>query len=289
MTTIPTFKLNDGTEIPSFGFGVFKIPADGSTYKAVSTALKLGYRHIDTAVAYFNEQEVDKAIKDSGIPRDQIWVTSKMWLQDYAYEDAKKAINTSLEKLGLDYIDLYLIHQPYGKVDEAWKAMEEAKKAGKIRSIGVSNMTPKIWNKWVPKFDTMPSVNQVLFNPYFQQKELRPILAKAHVAIEAYSPLAQANKDLFNEPILNELANKYDKNVGQIILRFEHQEGIIVFPKSVHEARIKSNKDIFDFELTSDEMDAIRALDKNGEGMHDPDAPGVEKMLLDNFDVHADD
>jgi diketogulonate reductase-like aldo/keto reductase len=133
--TIPVFKLNDGTEIPSFGFGVYQIPADGSTYKVVSEALKFGYRHIDTAAAYFNEAEVGKAIKDSGIPREQIWVTSKMWLQDYAYEDAKKAIDTSLNKLGLDYLDLYLLHQPYGKVEEAWKALEEAKKAGKIRSF----------------------------------------------------------------------------------------------------------------------------------------------------------
>ena len=289
MTNIPTFKLNDGTEIPSFGFGVFQIPADGTTYKAVSDALKLGYRHIDTAVAYFNEQEVGKAIKDSGIPRDQIWVTSKMWLQDYAYEDAKKAIDLSLKKLGLDYIDLYLIHQPYGKVDEAWKAMEEAKEAGKIRSIGVSNMTPKIWNKFVPKFATMPSVNQVQFDPYFQQKELHQIMAKAHVTLEAWGPLGQGSKELFSEPLLNDLAKKYGKDVGQIILRFEHQEGVIVFPKSVHEARIKSNKDIFDFELTSDEMDSIRALDRNGKGMHNPDAPGVEDMLLNAFDVHAND
>ncbi|MCI1943152.1 MAG: aldo/keto reductase [Lactobacillus sp.] len=289
MAQIPTFKLNDGTEIPSFGFGVFQIPADGSTYKALLDALKLGYRHIDTAAAYFNEAEVGKAIKDSGIPREEIWVTSKMWLQDYAYEDAKKAIDTSLNKLGLDYIDLYLIHQPYGKVDEAWKAMEEAKKAGKIRSIGVSNMTPKLWNKWVPKFDEMPSVNQVLFNPYMQQKELRQILAKNHVTLEAWGPLGEGNKELFAEPLLNDLAKKYGKDVGQIILRFEHQEGVIVFPKSVHEARIKSNKEIFDFELTSDEMDAIRALDRNGAGMHNPDAPGVEEMLLNAFDIHAND
>ncbi|GEO58711.1 aldo/keto reductase [Companilactobacillus bobalius] len=289
MTDITNFKLNDGTEIPSFGFGTFQIPADGSTYKAVSDALKLGYRHIDTAVAYFNEQEVGKAIKDSGIPRDQIWVTSKLWLQDFAYEDAKKAIDTSLQKLGLDYMDLYLIHQPYGKVDEAWKAMEEAKAAGKIRSIGVSNMTPKIWNKWVPNFATMPSVNQIEYNPYFQQKELRKIMADAHVTLEAWAPLGQGSKDLFAEPLLNDLAKKYGKDVGQIILRFEHQEGVIVFPKSVHEARIKSNKEIFDFALTSDEMDAIRALDRNGKGMHNPDDDGVEEMLLNAFDVHAND
>lgn len=274
---IPTFKLNDGNEIPSFGFGVFQIPADGSTYKAVSNALKLGYRHIDTAAAYFNEQEVGKAIKDSGIPRDQIWVTSKMWLQDYAYEDAKKAIDTSLNNLGLDYIDLYLLHQPYGKVDEAWRALEEAQKAGKIRSIGVSNMSPKLWKKWVPNFNVTPAVNQVEFNPYFQQQELRDILADSHVALEAWAPLGEGNKDLFAEPVLNDLAKKYNKNVGQIILRYEHQLGVIVFPKSVHEARIKSNAEIFDFELTSDEMDALRKLDK-GKGMHDPDAPGVAEI-----------
>ncbi|EEJ71930.1 2,5-didehydrogluconate reductase [Lactobacillus ultunensis DSM 16047] len=286
---VETFKLNDGNKIPAIGFGVFQIPADGSTYKAVSQALKLGYRHIDTAVAYFNEAEVGKVIRDSGIPRDQIWVTSKMWLQDYAYEDAKKAIDTSLEKLGLDYIDLYLIHQPYGKVDEAWRAMVEAKKAGKIRSIGISNVTPKIWDKWKDIFtENVPSVNQVEFNPYSQQKELRRVMAQNGITLEAWAPLGEGNKDLFNEPILNKLAKKYNKDVGQIMLRFEHQEGVIVFPKSVHEARIKSNKDIFDFELTSDEMDAIRVLDK-GKGMHDPDAPGVADMLLNAFDVHAND
>lgn len=270
------------------GFGVFQIPADGSTYRAVTDALKLGYRHIDTATAYFNEQEVGQAIKDSGIPRDQIWVTSKLWLQDYAYADAEKAIDASLTKLGLDYVDLYLIHQPYGKVNEAWQAMEEAQQAGKIRSIGVSNMTPKLWKKWVPKFKVTPAVNQVEFNPYYQQRALRDILADSHVALEAWAPLGQGNQDLFVEPILNALAKKYNKNVGQIILRYEHQLGVIIFPKSVHEARIKSNAEIFDFMLTIGEMDAIAKLDK-GRGMHDPDAPGVEEMLLNAFDVHAND
>lgn len=288
MMNIPKFKLNDGNEIPSMGFGVFQIPADGSTYRAVTDALKLGYRHIDTATAYFNEQEVGQAIKDSGIPRDKIWVTSKLWLQDYAYADAEKAIDASLTKLGLDYVDLYLIHQPYGKVNEAWQAMEEAQQAGKIRSIGVSNMTPKLWKKWVPNFKVTPAVNQVEFNPYYQQRALRDILADSHVALEAWAPLGQGNQDLFAEPILNALAKKYNKNVGQIILRYEHQLGVIIFPKSVHEARIKSNAEIFDFMLTIDEMDAIAKLDK-GRGMHDPDAPGVEEMLLSAFDVHVND
>ena len=286
--TVPTFKLNDGNEIPAFGFGTFQIPADGSTYQAVRQALAAGYRHIDTAAAYFNEQEVGKAIKDSGIPRDKIWVTSKMWLQDYAYEDAKRAINTTLNKLGLNYIDLYLLHQPYGKVSEAWQALEKAQAAGKIRSIGVSNMTPKIWQKWVPGFQIMPAVYQVEFNPYFQQRKLRQILAKTHTTLEAWAPLGEGNRELFAESLLKKLAEKYGKDVGQIILRFEHQEGVIIFPKSIHEARIKSNQEIFDFELTSDEMDAIRGLDR-GKGQHDPDAPGVGEMLLNAFDVHAND
>lgn len=285
---VPTFKLNDGNDIPAFGFGTFQIPADGSTYKAVKMALDAGYRHIDTAEAYFNEQEVGRAIKDSGIPRDQVWVTSKLWLQDYDYETAKKTIDDTLNKMGLDYLDLYLLHQPYGAVDEAWKALEEAQKAGKIRSIGVSNMTVKLWNKWVPDFNVVPAVNQVEFNPYFQQKELRQVLAKSHTTLEAWAPLGEGNKDLFAEPILNAIAKKYGKDVGQVMLRFEHQEGVIVFPKSVHESRIKSNQEIFDFELTSDEMDAIRSLDK-GKGQHDPDAPGVEQALRSAFDVHAND
>lgn len=284
--TAPKIKLNDGNEIPAIGFGTFQIPSDGSTYKAVSEALKVGYRHIDTAVAYFNEAEVGKAVKDSGIPRDQIWVTSKLWLQDFGYEPAKKAIDLSLKKLGLDYIDLYLIHQPYGDVLGAWQAMEEAKRDGKIKSIGVSNMSPKIWNQFVPQFATLPSVNQVEFNPYFQQKELRKILDVANVKIEAWAPLGQGNHDLLNEPVITKLAEKYGKNAGQIILRFENQEGIIVFPKSVHVERIKSNLDIFDFELTDAELAEIRGLDK-GKGNHDPDVPGLGERLLSAFNVHA--
>lgn len=287
MTNINKIKLNDGNEIPAVGFGTFQIPNDGTTYQAVTKALAAGYRHVDTAVAYFNEQEVGRAIKDSGIPREQIWVTSKLWLQDYGYESAKKAIDLSLQKLELDYIDLYLIHQPYGDVPGAWRAMEAAKKAGKIRSIGVSNVTPKIWQHFVPQFETMPAVNQVEFNPYFQQKELRKILEANNVKLEAWAPLGQGNAKLLNEPVIVKLAEKYQKNAGQIILRFENQEGIIVFPKSVHDERIKSNLDIFDFTLTEEEMTAIRALDTK-KGMHDPDAPGVKEMLLSAFDVHAD-
>ena len=280
-----TITLNDGNSIPAVGFGVFLIPNDGPTYDAVLSALKAGYRHIDTAAAYFNESDVGKAVKDSGIPREEIFITSKLWLQDYGYEAAKKGIETSLEKLGMDYIDLYLLHQPYGDVPGAWKALEEAKAEGKIRSIGVSNMTPKIWKEFVPQFETIPAVNQVECNPFFQQKELRALLEKDDVKIEAYQPLGHGNADLLTNPVITEIAGKYGKNAGQIILRFEVQEGLIVLPKSTNPERIAGNIDIFDFELNEDEMEKMRALDTE-KGGHDPEAPGIAEMLLANYKVH---
>lgn len=285
---IPNVKLNDGVEIPIYGFGTFLIPNDGSTFKAVTDALKLGIRHIDTASAYFNEAEVGKAVRMSGIRREEIFVTSKLWLQDYGYENAKKGVDISLKKLGLDYMDLYLLHQPYGDVLGAWKALEEAKKEGKIRSIGVSNMTPKIWNNLVPQFDSLPSVNQVEFNPYFQQKELREIMNKNNVKLEAWGPLGHGNSSLLKDPVIVKIAESHGKNAGQVILKFEVQEGIIVFPKSTKPERIKSNIDIFDFELSESEMNEIRALD-TGKGSHNPDAPGVAEYLLSAFDVHKDE
>ena len=277
--------LNDGNKIPAVGFGVFLIPNDGATYEAVTRALKAGYRHIDTAAAYFNEAEVGKAVKDSGIPREEIFITSKLWLQDYGYEAAKKGLETSLEKLGLDYVDLYLLHQPYGDVAGAWKALEEAKAEGKIRSIGVSNMTPKIWKEFVPQFATMPAVNQVECNPFFQQKELRALLAENDVKIEAYQPLGYGDETLLSHPDIVKLADKYGKNPGQIILRFEVQDGLIVLPKSTNPQRIAGNIDIFDFELSDGEMDSLWTLD-TGKGHHDPEAPGVAEMLLNNYKIH---
>lgn len=274
--------LNDGVKIPPIGFGVFMIPADGSTYKAVREALEAGYRHIDTATAYFNEEEVGKAVRDSGIPREEIFITSKLWLSHYGYERAEIGIERSLKKLGLDYIDLYLIHQPYGDVAGAWKAMEEAKKNGKLRSIGVSNMTPKIWNAFVPQFDTKPSVNQVECNPFSQQKELRAIMAQDNVKLECWYPLGHGSKELLNHQVVTGLAEKYSKDAGQIILRFEVQEGFITLPKSSNPERIKSNINIFDFELTEDEMNALRLLD-TGKTSHDPDAVGVGESLLHAF------
>ena len=278
-------KLNDGNEIPAIGFGVFMIENNGPTYDAVKLALKAGYRHIDTAAAYFNESDVGKAVKDSGIARDEIFITSKLWLQDYGYDAATKGIDTSLKNLGMDYMDLYLLHQPYGDVVGAWKALEDAKKAGKIKSIGVSNMTPKIYQNFVPQFDTLPAVNQVECNPLFQQKELRGVMAKDDVKIEAWYPLGHGNAKLLKNEKISALAEKYGKNAGQIILRFEVQEGFITLPKSTNPTRIASNIEIFDFALTEDEMNQIHALD-TGKGSHDPDAPGVGEYLLANYKVH---
>lgn len=277
--------LNDGNTIPAMGFGVFQIPNDGSAYQAVREAINAGYRHIDTAAAYFNEVEVGRAVHDSGISRENIFVTSKLWLQDYGYKAAAKGLETSLKNLGFDYIDLYLLHQPYGEVAGAWKALEEAKARGKIKSIGVSNMTPKIWNTFVPQFATKPAVNQVECNPFFQQKELRGILDQHDVKIEAYFPLGHGNAELLGNPVILKLAEKYGKNAGQIILRFEVQEGFIVLPKSTNPERIAGNLNIFDFELTETEMLELRGLD-TGKGSHDPEAPGIGEMLLANYKVH---
>lgn len=280
-----TVTLNDGNKIPAVGFGVFLIPNDGPAYDAVLSALKAGYRHIDTAAAYFNESDVGKAVRDSGIPREEIFITSKLWLQDYGYEAAKKGLETSLGKLGMDYIDLYLLHQPYGDVAGAWKALEEAKEQGKVRPIGVGNMTPKIWNEFVPQFKTLPAVNQVECNPFFQQRELRALLDKDNVRIEAYQPLGHGNSALLTHSAITGLAEKYGKNAGQIILRFELQDGLIVLPKSTNPERIAGNIDVFDFELSEDEMETIRGLD-TGKGSHDPEAPGVAEMLLANYKIH---
>lgn len=278
-------KLNDGNSIPAIGFGVFMIPNNGPTYEATLTALKSGYRHIDTAAAYMNETDVGKAVKDSGIKREEIFITSKLWLQDYGYENAKKGIESSLRNLRTEYIDMYLLHQPYGDVAGAWKALEEAKSQGKIKSIGVSNMTPKIWNEFIPKFSTLPAVNQVECNPFFQQRKLHEILDPLNVKIEAWYPLGHGDSSLLNAPVIQGLSKKYGRNAGQIILRFEVQDGLIVLPKSTNPERIAGNIDIFNFELTEEEMKTLRSLDR-GKGSHDPEAPGVGEMLLANYKIH---
>lgn len=274
-----TFELNNKELIPAVGFGVFMIPNDGPTYDATLAALKAGYRHIDTAAGYMNESDVGKAIKDSGIDRKEIFITSKLWLQDYGYENAKKGIETSLKLLGVDYIDLYLLHQPYGDYLGSWRALEEAVAQGKIKSIGISNVTVNLWNKFKDGMTIMPAVNQVECNPFFQQKPLREEMEKYGIKLEAWYPLGHGNKELLENEYLVSLANKYNKNVGQIILRWHYQEGIISLPKSTNDERIKGNIDIFDFELTDEEMKNIQAMD-TGKGTHDPEDLSNETRLM---------
>lgn len=273
------FELNNHELIPAVGFGVFMIPNDGPTYEATLKALKAGYRHIDTAAGYMNESDVGKAIKESGIDRKEIFITSKLWLQDYGYENAKIGIENSLKNLGVDYIDLYLLHQPYGDYLGSWKALEEAVAEGKIKSIGISNVTINLWNKFKDGMTIMPAVNQVECNPFFQQKPLRKEMEKYGIKLEAWYPLGHGNKELLENEYLVSLANKYNKNVGQIILRWHYQEGIISLPKSTNDERIKGNIDIFDFELTDEEMKNIQAMD-TGKGTHDPEDLSNETRLM---------
>lgn len=280
-----TITLNDGNRIPAVGFGVFRVDPGRATFDAALKALELGYRHLDTATAYYNEADVGAAVRASGLPRDEVWVTSKLWVQDYGYEQAKWGIDRSLAKLGIDYIDLYLLHQPYGDVVGAWKALEEAKEAGKIRSIGVSNMNVNLWNTFVPQFDTLPAVNQIQVYPFAMQADVRELVKRQGVTVEAWQPLGSGNPELLSDPVIVGIAEKYGKNAGQVILRYEVQLGIIVLPKSVTPSRIAGNIEIFDFELTAEEMAAMAALDGRAEP-HDPEAPGLAEMLINNYPVH---
>lgn len=274
-----TFEFNNKQTIPAVGFGVFQIPNNGPTYEATLSALKAGYRHIDTAAGYMNESDVGKAIKASGIDREDIFITSKLWLQDYGYENAKKGIENSLKALDVEYIDLYLLHQPYGDYLGAWKALEEAVEEGKIKSIGISNITVNLWNKFKDGMTIMPVVNQVEFNPFTQQKELRKVMKENNILLEAWYPLGHGNKELLeNETIVN-IAKTYNKNAGQIILRWIYQEGVISLPKSTNPTRMKGNIDIFDFELTDEDMAAIQALD-TGKPTHNPEDPANETRLM---------
>lgn len=274
-----TIQLNNKQEIPAVGFGVFMIPNDGPTYDATLAALKAGYRHIDTAAGYMNESDVGKAIKDSGIDRREIFITSKLWLQDYGYENAKKGIETSLKYLQTDYIDLYLLHQPYGDYLGAWKALEEVVEEGKIKSIGISNITVNLWNKFKDGMNITPVVNQVEFNPFTQQKELRKVMEENNIKLEAWYPLGHGNKELLENETIVSLAKKYNKNAGQIILRWIYQEGVISLPKSTNPQRMQGNIDIFDFALTDEEMKAIQALD-TGKATHNPEDPANETRLM---------
>ena len=275
--------LNNGLKMPIVGFGVFRVPDKKECEESVYQAIKAGYRLIDTAASYTNEDAVGagvkRAIEEGVCTRKDLFITSKLWLQDYGYENAKKGIETSMKLLGVDYIDLYLLHQPYGDYLGAWKALEEAYQAGKIKSIGISNITVNLWNKFKDAMTVMPAVNQVEFNPFVQQKELRKVMAENNIRLEAWYPLGHGNKDLLENETIVSLAKKYHKNAGQIILRWIYQEGVISLPKSTNEERMKGNIDIFDFELTDEEMKAMQALDTN-KPSHNPEDPANETRLM---------
>ena len=254
--------LNDGNKIPQFGLGVFQIPGNEKTKEACLEAFKLGYRHIDTAHAYQNERGVGQAVKESGIPREEIWITTKLWPSEYGEGKTAKAIDKMLERLQTDHIDLLLLHQQFGDYLGAWKDMEKAVAEGKVKSIGLSNFESERLEEVLAAATIKPSVLQVECHPYYQQNDLKKRIAPFNTVIESWYPLGHGDAALIEEAVFTKLAEKYGKTNAQIILRWHIQEGIIVFPKSSNPVHIKENIDIFDFELTEEEMNEIRQLDK---------------------------
>ena len=257
----PYITLNDGNKIPQLGYGVFLISKDDDAEKCVLEALKVGYRHIDTAHAYFNERGVGRAMKKSGIPRKDIFLTSKLWINEYGEEASYKAIDKMLKRLDTDYIDLLLLHQPFNDYVGAYKAMEKAQKEGKVKSIGISNFYGEQLDDILNKCTVKPAVNQVECHPYFDQRDLVKQLKKYGTKIESWYPLGHGDKTLIEEEVFTKLGKKYKKTNSQVILRWHIQKGFIVFPKSL--THIKENFEIFDFELTKDEMDEIAKIHKN--------------------------
>ncbi len=255
-----TFKLNNGVEIPVLGFGVFQI-APNETERAVLNAIEAGYRHIDTAQAYQNEKEVGDAIKHSGIERKDVFITTKLWISDFSYEKAKVAFERSLNLLQTDYVDLYLLHQAIGDVYGAWRALEELHEAGKIRAIGISNFYPERLAEFVTINKITPAVNQVEINPFFQQEKAIDYMSQKGVQPEAWGPFAEGKNDIFVHPVLTSIGKKYNKSVGQVILRWNIQRSIVTLAKSIRRERMEENLDIFDFELSAEDMRQIATLD----------------------------
>lgn len=256
-----TVRLNNGVEMPILGFGVFQIPDAIECEQSVLNALQAGYRLIDTAAAYGNEEAVGNAIRQSGIPREELFVTTKLWIPNVSYDKAKPAFDDSLNKLQLDYLDLYLIHQPFGDVYGAWRAMEELYEAGKIRAIGISNFPPDRVMDLMLYNEIAPAVNQIETHPFHQQLDAQQFLRENKVQIESWGPFAEGKNNMFNNVLLKKLAGTYQKSVAQVILRWLIQRDVVVIPKSVRNERIKENFDVFDFELSTDDMDAVASLD----------------------------
>ena len=270
--------LSNGVKMPMVGFGVFQIPQE-QTKDVVLKAIDAGYRLFDTAQAYGNEKELGEAIRESGLPREEFFITSKLWMNDLGYEATKKAIDDSLERLGMDYMDLYLIHQPFGDIFGSWRAMVEAYKAGKLRAIGTANFQPDHLENLIQFQDVAPMVKQVETNPFIQQKKFHEQMEEENVVHEAWAPFAEGQNGIFTNPILTEIGEKYGKNSGQVILRWLLQNNVVSLNKSVHEDRIKGNIDIFDFELTDDEMKKIATIDEQKSAFFDHHDPKTVKML----------
>lgn len=254
-------KLNNGIEMPILGFGVFQIVDDKECERAVTDALEVGYRLIDTAASYMNERAVGRAIKASGIPRNELFITTKLWLQDASEKAAPKAFAKSLEKLGLDYLDLYLIHQPFGDYYGAWRAMEDLYEEGSARAIGVANFYPDRLADLILHTDVKPAVNQIETHPFFQRKDYQEKMVSLDVQIESWGPFAEGRNEIFSNVTLTKIASRHNRSVAQVILRWLVQRNIIVIPKSVRSERIKENFDIFNFVLTPEDMEMIKGLD----------------------------
>jgi 2,5-diketo-D-gluconate reductase A len=261
-TRTPSVTLNNGLQMPAIGFGVFQIPA-AQTEQAVYDALMAGYRLLDTAASYMNEEAVGRAIKRSGIPRAELFVTTKIWVKDVNYDGAKKAFQRSLEKLQLDYLDLYLLHQPYNDVFGAWRAMEELYGEGKTKAIGVSNFTSAKLVDFILNNKIVPMLNQIEIHPFNQQSEAMKVMQEYRVQPEGWAPFAEGRQNLFTNKILAEIAKQHGRSVGQVVLRWNFQRGIVVIPKSVRKERMLENINIFDFELTDKDMEEIKTLDES--------------------------
>ena len=253
-------RLNNGVMMPTIGFGVFQIPKD-ETERCVSDALEVGYRMIDTASSYFNEKEVGAAIRNSGIRREELFITTKLWVQDYETDDALRAFDKSMENLGLDYLDLYLLHKPYGNYYAAWRVLERLYREGRIKAIGVTSFSDERLQDLYLHNEIKPMVNQIETNPFYQQRSSAEFLAKEAIQHEAWAPMAEGANDIFHNLVLAEIAARHSKSVGQVILRWLNQRNIVVIPKSVRKERMSENLDIFDFRLSGSEMQAIAGLD----------------------------
>lgn len=274
-----TVKLNNGVEMPILGFGVFQVRDLEECERSVSDVIQVGYRLIDTAASYLNEEAVGRALKSSGIPREELFVTTKLWIEDAGYERTKKAFEKSLQKLQLDTLDLYLIHQPYGDVYGAWRAMEELYEEGRVRAIGVSNFQPDRIMDLILHNKVTPAVNQIETHPFNQQIETQTFLKENNVQIESWGPFAEGKHNIFQNELLLSIARKYQKTVAQVILRWLTQRGVVAIPKSVRKERMVENFNIFDFELSSDDMEAIKTLDAKVSSFFDHRDPAMVKWL----------